>query len=92
MNEEIKLFLAKSAWVKYVHHYYFEDTNSPKNLTNSDIKDSIEFFTEHINRGLSLNEKDWIDYLIDEGWSKDEEDVNNTWFNIKEVTNGNIRN
>ena len=85
--EEIKLFLAKSSWVDFVHHYYFEDTDAPANLTNSDIKDSIESFTEHINRGLSLNKKDWIDYLINEGWSKDEEDVNNTWLNIKEVSN-----
>ena len=87
MTEEIKLFLAKSSWVKYVHHYYFEDTGATENLTNLDIKDSIEFFTEHINKGLSLNKKDWIDYLINEGWSKDEEDVNNTWFNLEEVAN-----
>ena len=86
MNEEIKLFLAKGSWVNYVHHYYFEDNQGEnhEHLTNSEIKDRLEFFTDHVHYGLSLNRKDWIDYLIDQGWSKDEEDVNNTWFNFKE--------
>lgn len=86
MNEEIKLFLAKGCWLNYVHHYYFQD-GLGKNfeyLSNSEIKDRLEFFTDHINEGLSLNKKDWIDYLIDQGWSKDEEDVNDTWFDTNE--------
>jgi|DEB0MinimDraft_6_1074348.scaffolds.fasta_scaffold427813_2 hypothetical protein len=92
MNEEIKLFLAKGSWVNYVHHYYFEDTlgENFEHLNNLEIKDSLEFFTDHINKGLSLNKKDWINYLINEGWSKDEEDVNDTWFNLKEKKNENI--
>ncbi|MDA0843669.1 MAG: hypothetical protein O3C07_02990 [Bacteroidetes bacterium] len=78
MNDAIKLFLAKSSWIDYIRYYYFSD--GIDDLDDSEIKDRLEFFTDHINKGLSLNKKDWIDYLIDQGWSKDENDINDTWF------------
>ena len=77
-KEDKKLLLAKSSWIDYVRHYYFAD--GIDDLDDLETKERVNNFTRTINEGLSLNKNDWINFLIDQGWSKDENDINDTWF------------
>ena len=61
----MKLLQAKSNWITYMCEYYFEEKD--ENFL-SDKNEREEFFLWHIQQGLKLNEKDFIEYLDSEGW------------------------
>ena len=61
----MKLLQAKSNWITYMCEYYFEEKD--ENFL-SDKNEREEFFLHHIQQGLKLNEKDFIEYLDSEGW------------------------
>ena len=60
-----KLLIAKSKWITYMCEYYFEEKDEH---WLSEKNEREEFFLANIQRGLKLNEKDFIEYLDNEGW------------------------
>ena len=63
-----KLLRAKSNWITYMCEYYFEEKDED---FLSDKNEREEFFLWHIQQGLKLNKKDFIEYLDSEGWMAD---------------------
>jgi hypothetical protein len=61
----MKLLQAKSNWITYMCEHYFEEKD--KNFL-PEKNEREEFFLANIQRGLKLNEKDFIEYLDNEGW------------------------
>ena len=78
---DIKLSKAKSNWVKYMCDYYFEEEDDGF-LEGKNERE--EFFLSNIKRALKLNEKDFINYLISEGWTASISEAYITYFD-KEV-------
>ena len=60
-----KLLKAKSNWIKFMCEYYFEEKDEGF-LPEKNERE--EFFLYYAQKALKLNEKDFIDYIISEGW------------------------
>ena len=61
----MKLLQAKSNWITYMCEHYFEEKDENFLPEKNERED---YFLSHIKRGLKLNEKDFIEYLDNEGW------------------------
>ena len=76
-----KLLKAKSNWIKYMCDYYFEEEDDGF-LEGKNERE--EFFLSNIQQALKLNEKDFIEYLVSEGWTPSMSECYDTYFE-KEV-------
>ena len=72
----IKLLKAKSYWIKLMCEYYFEEKNENCFQKNEDEN----FFISNIKDALKLNEKDFIEYLVSEGWTPSMSECYDTYF------------
>ena len=82
----IKLLKAKSYWVKLMCEHYFEEKNKmflPKKNEREEV------FLHNIQQGLKLNEKDFIEYLISEGWTPSMTECYATYFKEGQIQEGN---
>ena len=73
-----KLLKAKSEWIKFMCEYYFDEKD---NKFMPDKNEREENFLYHINNALKLNEKDFIEYIMSEGFTPD------AYLEILEVNN-----
>tara|TARA_R110002050_G_scaffold276118_1_gene421306 strand:+ start:544 stop:909 length:366 start_codon:yes stop_codon:yes gene_type:complete len=72
----MKLLKAKSYWIKLMCEYYFEQKNE-----NCFQKNEAEkFFINNIQNALKLNEKNFIEYLVSEGWTPSISECYDTYF------------
>ena len=73
----IKLLKAKSYWIKLMCEYYFEEKDESF-LPEKNERE--EFFISNIQDALKLNEKDFIEYLVSEGWTPSMSECYDTYF------------
>ena len=63
-----KLLQAKNEWIKFMCEYYFEEKDD---MFMPDKNEREENFLYHAQNGLKLNEKDFIEYIMSEGFMPD---------------------
>ena len=61
-----KLLQAKSEWIKFMCEYYFEEKDQQ---FLSEKNEREENFLYHAQNALKLNEKDFIEYIMGEGFT-----------------------
>ena len=73
----MKLLKAKSYWIKLMCEHYFEEKDE---MFLPEKNEREEFFISNIQDALKLNEKDFIEYLVSEGWTPSMSECYDTYF------------